>query len=766
MSHSKVRKRILIQSDSDSSDDEASKVKYKISDPKFHKTSHSKFQCPHCGKVVFQLPRHLRNVHKQAADEARYATLNHGMRRKIVRVNPKLKKYKDYHKKMNCPVSGCPAVVTRLQRHLECHHKMTKNEVVINFGTHFGHLIAQNKASGSTVDNTETTEEIPAAQHASNAADDGVNTSDSSSDSVNESFSVETDSNSSVSDVESDSASDAAYIPEKKSFPEFRKLLSKFGKHLASPIGKELDEKTISQNISQVSLVVEYLPAGEENYEAIFNILELNKVFQKLKKKKKHGGRGYLYSTIRSIISSLKNFYSFVKIHRKEYPSFQAIDIEVVSEQLASLSCGLRKGILKEKWERENRVLATMPNRPEIKRYIESDVRKKIIIQLSNIKNKLTQRDHVKIMGYLFLEISLDNANRAGEVKHMTLKEYKARKFVKNGEEISVKNHKTFYKYGYASLFLNSNLSLSLLHYVKKIRPLLARANSPQNLFLTTTGNKLSSSTMRHSMQIVWNEVGNKSEVGPTLLRKTAVTAVHTAHPSKKGALATKMNHMESTAITHYLTQDRKNTSRQIATELRGLLIDPPEKNSTSKKCTDREEKVSSVQCSLNEVSSNMPSSNLMSIIPNVETHEDLHQIPNVSDVSQLPVENETPEETVKNQPQSTATISSNSSDMIKENNNTCAFVDATDYLEMPIKEENEVFMHTSSHSHFTHEEEKCLIDSCASILQPGKPMLKAVILKSLKSSATGRKLLTEKGYQKIRNKLTYFKYVKHRSRE
>ena len=119
---------------------------------------------------------------------------------------------------------------------------------------------------------------------------------------------------------------------------------------------------------------------------------------------------------------------------------------------------------------------------------------------------------------------------------------------------LRIKHHKTYYKYGPANVTINNNLALLMEIYQLKIRSFIQNKYTPANFFLTRTGQKLSSSSMKFYMQAVWQRLGLQSEVGPTLLRKTAV---HLIAPCNKQDLASKMNHSEATASRYYLTLER-----------------------------------------------------------------------------------------------------------------------------------------------------------------------------------------------------------------
>ena len=74
-----------------------------------------KFKCPEesCETVVFNISRHLQQVHKKSSEQAKYTTLNQKLRLKRVYVNKT--KFKTYQRRRyQCPMETCNAHVRQI----------------------------------------------------------------------------------------------------------------------------------------------------------------------------------------------------------------------------------------------------------------------------------------------------------------------------------------------------------------------------------------------------------------------------------------------------------------------------------------------------------------------------------------------------------------------------------------------------------------------------------------------------------------------------
>ena len=70
----------------------------------------------------------------------------------------------------------------------------------------------------------------------------------------------------------------------------------------------------------------------------------------------------------------------------------------------------------------------------------------------------LTQTEFVLVRDFLITSIAVANANRSGVLTQLTLDEFKQAKSSGDTMILSVRVHKTSYKYGPAKLIVNSHL--------------------------------------------------------------------------------------------------------------------------------------------------------------------------------------------------------------------------------------------------------------------------------------------------------------------
>ena len=126
--------------------------------------------------------------------------------------------------------------------------------------------------------------------------------------------------------------------------------------------------------------------------------------------------------------------------------------------------------------------------------------------QLSDVETtEVTQNQYTLIRDFLLVEISIDNANRAGALANMNLKEFQ--KSVKHENElvILVRKHKTGATHGPARIVLSPKLQSWIAIFEKKVRcklPGVADGHS-ERVFLSWNGEALKSSQINKAIKSV-----------------------------------------------------------------------------------------------------------------------------------------------------------------------------------------------------------------------------------------------------------------------
>ena len=414
------------------------------------------------------------------------------------------------------------------------------------------------------------------------------------------------------------------------------------------------------------------------------------------------------------------------------------------------MSTGMKKGCQKENWSRQQRQLNNMPGDNHLKQYMQSTISNELLSKLTHMKNTCTlkSKELGLVNGVIFIELSVDNANRAGEIRHLTSKEFKEGTLQRDGSILlKVKNHKTYYKHGPAFLTIAQELLPVIWNYYKLVRPAIATPLSPINFFLKINGTKLNTSSMRFYMQSVWDKIGLTSQVGPTLLRKAAVTKVHKSHPHKQKALAAKMNHSVTTAARYYCLQDKENNARDISSNLRHILISPTE---DTQETTHDEAPIRTSKETVSESAETADPEEVSAPLEAITPEATIAPEQIVGLEQRTSSEGATAPKNTFNQ--------ASTSDQITTSGQTTTSDQAATYDQTATSGT----LNWSAKNCFTEEEETHLITLFQNtILRKGSVMYQAFIQKKLNTTSLGRHMKSKFTFAKIKNKLNYIKYRK-----
>ena len=188
----------------------------------------------------------------------------------------------------------------------------------------------------------------------------------------------------------------------------------------------------------------------------------------------------------------------------------------------------------------------------------------------------MTQANYTLTRDFLLLQISIDNANRAGALANMKMGELNSA--VKHDDEyvVHVSDQKTFTTHGPARIILSPKLYSWMAIFVREARSKVAgtTANPNSNVFLTWNGEPMVSSQINKAIISVWKKAQVDGNPSSTLLRKSAVSRVHTASESNeaRGNLADLMAHNLQTANKYYRLQKKSKSSVQASKQLRSIM--------------------------------------------------------------------------------------------------------------------------------------------------------------------------------------------------
>ena len=188
----------------------------------------------------------------------------------------------------------------------------------------------------------------------------------------------------------------------------------------------------------------------------------------------------------------------------------------------------------------------------------------------------LSQSQYTLIRDFLLVEISIDNANRAGALANMKVGEFT--RVSKHDKEnvVLVKNHKTLQTHGPARIVLSSRLHSWMDIFVREVRSKVPGVTGSLNesVFLTWNGETMESSQINKAIKSIWKKAGMEGSPSSTLFRKSAVSKVHTNSESNeaRGNLADLMAHNVDTARKYYRLQEKSKSSVQTSKHLRNVM--------------------------------------------------------------------------------------------------------------------------------------------------------------------------------------------------
>jgi len=374
-----------------------------------------------------------------------------------------------------------------------------------------------------------------------------------------------------------------------------------FEQWLVSPDGGMVAEKSAKQHVAQVRTVLSSsnMDSTVENLwdkAKLRHFLDRHAVDKKL-----------MPGTIKSYLASIRHFYMHC-LTREELTSTQKNKIQSMNNCVTRWMKAYRKesarrGLLKMDSDLQKIISPRQINKfersPEVLKTI-----KLIGSALDGSKcHPLTQAEYVSVRDFVITEVVIANASRSGAIANMTASEFESARQVDSQFVVSVSDHKTAHCHGPAKVICSQTLYGWMKAFFEHFRSYICKLtnSSDPHMFLSWNGEKLTSGQVSRCIQSTWNKAGLGKNITCTVVRKTAVSAVHQKRPEIKSHLADLMCHRVGTADKCYRLVEREFTSASAARELSGVLRESTSTlvDSSEKTCLDEE--VESGQISLDK---------------------------------------------------------------------------------------------------------------------------------------------------------------------
>ena len=241
----------------------------------------------------------------------------------------------------------------------------------------------------------------------------------------------------------------------------------KFEAWLQSADGGNLDKITCKKHRVQIFKILRVIDSNQD-LACLLNKRIINEKFIEGVAKKE-----YYPKTTKSYLMSLRYFYSFCLS--------EATGIEISKEKLLSLkeklarwSTSFRKGCDKRHWEKMDEDLHSLISPEQIAEFERSEASRAAICFLGHLSGahsiEITQTQYTLIRDFLMVEISVDNANRAGVIANMLLEEFNRASKHDDENVILVKASKTVATHGPARIVMSPKLHSWMNIFVREVR--------------------------------------------------------------------------------------------------------------------------------------------------------------------------------------------------------------------------------------------------------------------------------------------------------
>ena len=174
------------------------------------------------------------------------------------------------------------------------------------------------------------------------------------------------------------------------------------------------------------------------------------------------------------------------------------------------------------------------------------------------------------------VEISVDNAKRAGVIANMLLEEFNRASKHDDENVTLVKASKTVATHGPSRIVMSPKLHSWMNIFVREVRSRVpgVSSNCSEKVFVSWNGEDLKSSHVNKAIKSVWKKAGMTGSPSSTLFRKSAVSKVRNISHGEEaqGNLADLMAHNIDTARKFYRLQEKSKSSVKASQQLRNVM--------------------------------------------------------------------------------------------------------------------------------------------------------------------------------------------------
>ena len=563
-----------------------------------------KRECPlsHCNSKVVHLPRHLRNVHNWSKEYARTAISRFRLRKKYqfsdeqkaMAGNRKVKKAnternckkKPCRKRKLCPLTGCATTTDRLPQHLQRVHKLQRTDAKYKKALSMAKVISSDRPHIFLRRKQERQKD--------QESDVFNSTAMSLDESGEEIEMVEDESDDYKSDVEEGSCDFNSQASENADIQveDVSKTLRSFRDWLVSPDGGKKDGKTAKQHVSQLNKVLSVIGEGR----LLSSLVDTKKIRDTFLQR--YAAEKYHASTIKSYLMSLQHYCSFLLADQPSGVRFDKENVLSLREKLIRWSASYKRENTRRRWEKleEDRSVLITPDK--IREFERSQAAREAVILLGQLCGahaiQITQEKYTLVRDYLIAQIMIDNANRAGVVTCMTVKEFERATLEGDRYVVRVLHHKTVNTHGPAQVVLTSHLYNYIKVFMQEMRSHLPNVNllDKQTVFLSWGGKPMESSQMTKALGSIFKKAGVKGPVHHTLYRKSAVSRCHDKHKEISGNLADLMAHREVTAQKYYRVLEKSKSSVKASQKLHGIMRNTEESSEAKQQAQEHPKEV------------------------------------------------------------------------------------------------------------------------------------------------------------------------------